>query len=435
MKGEEASAPRVNGLRWWIIGLVALATTINYVDRSALAIMWPDISAELGMTKGDYARIAVFFTVAYAVSQSLSGRLYDIIGTRAGFVVSIAVWSAAVALHALARGVASFSAFRVLLGLGEAGNWPGAVKSNAEWFPVKERALAQGIFNSGASVGSIISPILIALLYVQLGWQVTFVLLGGLGVLWIIPWLVVNRAGPEAHPWITAEERALIMAEAPATSDSGPRRSVLELLSTRRAWAVLASRFFLDPIWWLFVFWLPIYLSERFGFDIKQIGLFAWMPYVGAAMGSISGGALASALISRGQSVQRARRTAVSLGGLVMLPCLSLAAFASEPMVAVALITGVLFGFQLAIGNIQTLPSDLFTGSSVGTVAGLGGTTAAIGVVLTTWAVPQLTQTSYEAFFFLGAGLVPLGVACVFLFAHDAQEFGGLGVPEDEPSP
>lgn len=431
MQGEETSAFRVSGLRWWIIALVALATSINYVDRSALAIMWPGISAELGMSKEDYARIAVFFTVAYAFSQSLSGRLYDIIGTRAGFIVSIAVWSAAVALHALARGVASFSAFRVLLGLGEAGNWPGAVKSNAEWFPVKERALAQGIFNSGASIGSIISPILIALLYVQLGWQVTFILLGLLGVLWIVPWLVVNQAGPEKHPWITPEERALIMSDAPPTKDSGPRRSVLELLSTRRAWAVLASRFFLDPIWWLFVFWLPIYLSERFGFDIKQIGLFAWMPYVGAAVGSIAGGALASALLSRGQSVQRARRTVVTLGGLIMLPCLSLAAFASQPMIAVGLITGVLFGFQLAIGNIQTLPSDLFTGSSVGTVAGLGGTTAAIGVVLTTWAVPQITQTSYESFFFLGAALVPLGVACVFLFAHDAQEFGGLGVTEE----
>lgn len=433
MVGEEKTMGRVKGLRWWIIGLVALATTINYIDRSALAIMWPDISSELGMSKEDYARIAVFFTAAYALSQSLSGRLYDIIGTRAGFVVSITVWSIAVALHGLARGVASFAFFRVLLGLGEAGNWPGAVKSNAEWFPVKERALAQGIFNSGASVGSIISPILIALLYVQLGWERTFILLGGLGVLWIVPWIFINRAGPKDHPWISQEEQELILSGgSPEVAESGPRRSILELLSTRRAWAVLASRFFLDPIWWLFVFWLPIYLSERFGFDIKQIGTFAWMPYVGAAVGSIAGGALASAVISRGHSVQTARRTAVSLGGAVMLPSLSLAAFASDPMVAVALITAVLFGFQLAIGNIQTLPSDLFTGSSVGTVAGLGGTSAALGVVLTTWAVPVLTQTSYQAFFFLGAALVPLGVLCVFLFAHDAREFGGLGVARED---
>ena len=164
----------VAGLRWWIVGLVALATSVNYIDRSALAIMWPQISKEIGLSKDDYAMIAVSFTVAYAVSQSLSGRLYDRIGTRLGFIVSIVVWSFAAALHGLARGVSGFVVFRVLLGLGEAGNWPGAVKSNAEWFPVQERAFAQGIFNSGASVGSIISPILVAILYVQIGWQVTF---------------------------------------------------------------------------------------------------------------------------------------------------------------------------------------------------------------------------------------------------------------------
>lgn len=416
------STKKVVGLRWWIVGLVALATAVNYVDRTALAIMWTEISGELGLSKADYANIAVFFTFAYAISQSASGRLYDIIGTRLGFVVSIVVWSIAVALHAVARGVASFSVFRVLLGLGEAGNWPGAVKSNAEWFPVQERAFAQGIFNSGAAIGSIVSPILVAVLFAAVGWRLTFVVLGVLGLLWIIPWLMFNRAGPDKHPWITDSEREHVLSGQPKpVVDDGPKQSVVGLLGTQQTWAVLASRFFLDPIWWLFVFWLPIYLSERFGFEVKDIGMFAWVPYVGAAVGSLLGGALAGRFIKQGATVQRARRITISLGGAVMLPALILAAFASTPAVAIALITAILFGFQMAISNIQTLPSDLFTGSSVGTVAGMGGTTAAIGVILTTWAVPVLTKASYHAFFFLGAALVPLGIACVFLFARGAE--------------
>ena len=191
---------------------------------------------------------------------------------------------------------------------------------------------------------------------------------------------------------------------------------------TRQAWAVLASRFFLDPIWWLFVFWLPIYLSDRFGFDIKQIGTFAWMPYVGAAAGSLFGGAAAGLFIRRGYRVMTARRFAICLGGALMLPSLVLTAFAAQPLLAIGLITLVLFGFQTAISNIQTLPSDLFTGRSVGTVAGMGGTTAALGVVLTTWLVPRLTETSYHAFFFLGAALVPLGIACIFIFGQPRPE-------------
>ncbi|MEO1335873.1 MAG: MFS transporter, partial [Myxococcota bacterium] len=306
--------------------------------------------------------------------------------------------------------------------LGEAGNWPGAVKSNAEWFPVQERAIAQGIFNSGASIGSIISPILIAILYVQIGWQTTFFVLGGLGVLWVVPWVYINRSGPERHPWMSEQERAYIREDQPAVAAAGPSPSVLKLLVTRQTWAVLASRFFLDPIWWLFVFWLPIYLSDRFGFDIKQIGMFAWMPYVGAAAGSLLGGVAAAVFIRRGYRVQTARRLAICFGGGLMLPSLVLTAFASEPMFAIAMITIILFGFQMAISNIQTLPSDLFTGSSVGTVAGMGGTTAAMGVVCTTWLVPRLTETSYHAFFFLGAALVPLGVACIFIFGKEPRD-------------
>ena len=296
---------KIRGLRWWIIGLVCLATIINYIDRSALAIMWPDISEDLDMSKSDYALILNIFLVAYAVGQSLSGKMFDKIGTRAGFVVSITVWGIATSLHALARGVFSFSFFRVLLGLGEAGNWPGAVKSNAEWFPQKERALAQGIFNSGAAMGSIVAPPLIAVVWVAIGWEMTFILLGALGLIWIIPWLIFNKALPQNHPWITEEEKQFIQSGIEKNNKESKKEglSMRKILSFRESWAVLASRFFIEPIWWLFVGWMPIYLAEVYGFNVKEIGFFTWVPYVGAALGSLTGGYYSGKLMIKGASI------------------------------------------------------------------------------------------------------------------------------------
>ncbi len=411
---------KIKGLRWWIIVLVALATVINYIDRSALAIMWPDINRDIGLGKEQYAMIMTMFMIAYAISQTLSGKLYDWIGTRMGFVISIVVWSLSAALHAVARGAASFSFFRFMLGLGEAGNWPGATKSNAEWFPIRERAFAQGIFNAGASIGSIISPPLVAALYLLIGWKLTFVVIGALGLLWIIPWLFVNRALPGSHPWLTQEERAYILEGQQATeskaADSTERAlSWGELLRYRQSWSVIVSRFLLDPIWWLFVIWLPIYLNDRFQFDIKQIGLSAWVPYVGAAAGSLFGGWLSGFLIHKGWSANRARKGTIILGGIFMLPCLILAAFAATPVAAILLIALILFGFQISINNIQTLPSDFFSGKTVGSLAGLGGTSAAIGTIIVTNLVPLLSRAGYAPVFFIGALLVPLSIAAVLL--------------------
>ena len=417
---------KVKGLRWWIVSLVALATVINYVDRSALAIMWPSIEGDVGLNKDDYAFIGIMFTIAYAISQSLSGKLYDKIGTKLGFIFSIVVWSISVSLLSIARSLATFSLFRFLLGIGEAGNWPGATKSNAEWFPIKERAFAQGIFNSGASMGAVISAPLIAILYTWFGWQMTFVILGVLGLLWLIPWMYLNKALPKDHPWITDEEKEYISeGQKQHKDDKGEEIRAVgwgELLKYKQSWSVLVSRFFLDPIWWLFVFWLPIYLADRFGFDIKQIGLFAWMPYVGAGVGAIFGGWITGKWMNKGWSANKARKTAIILGGIIMLPSLLLTAIASTPLAAVLLIALILFGFQTAIGNIQTLPSDFYSGKSVGSLAGLGGTTAAIGVVITTYLVPALTASSYVPFFLLGALLVPLGIASVFIFGGEIKK-------------
>lgn len=404
-------------LRWAIIALIALATVINYIDRNALAVMWPAVSKDIGADKADYALLVTLFMLAYAAGQSLFGRIIDVIGTRLGFVVSILIWSLSIAAHSLVRSLGLISLLRVTLGVSEAGNWPGAVKASSLWFPSRERALALGVFNSGASIGAIISAPLVALLFGAFGWRATFAVVGLLGLLWLIPWLWLYRGDPDRHPWLSAEERAYIADGAAIEATPAATMRVATLLRHRESWAVIAARFFLDPIWWLFVSWLPIYLAETFHFDVAQIGLFAWVPYVGAMLGSLGGGWLSGALVRRGWAVPLARKTVVTLGGAIMLPALLLTTTAGSPLVAVLLIAAILFGFQVAINNIQTLPGDYFAGGAVATLTGISGTAAVAGTLITTWLVPAMTRHGYAPIFILAAAIVPLGVAAVWLLA------------------
>lgn len=418
-------------IRWIISALIGIATVVNYIDRNALAVMWPEISSQIGATKQDYALLVTVFMLFYAAGQFLFGRLFDAIGVRLGFALSIAVWSIAIGLHATARSIVSFGLLRALLGLSEAGAWPGAVKANAEWFPPRERAFAQGLFNAGASVGAIVSAPLIAVLFLALGWQGAFVLIGALGLLWLLPWLAIYRAGPLEHPWVNAKERALILdTPADASHSDAYVPTFRQLLSHRQSWGIIGARFFLDPVWWLFVSWLPIYLAETFAFDIKQIGIFAWVPYVGAMLGSLFGGWLSGHLIRRGRSIGRSRKSAIALGGLVMVPALLGAPQATDPTIAVLAIALVLFGFQVAIGNIQTLPADVFSGKSVGTLAGVSGMAAVAGTLITTWLVPVMTKISYAPIFLLVAALVPLALLCVWLVAGRIEKVQPSGQPD-----
>lgn len=415
---------KIKGFRWWIIGLIFLATLINYIDRSSLAIMWPSISDDLGMDKGDYAIILNIFMVSYAIGQSLSGRVFDKVGTRIGFVLAIGIWGLSTCLHAVARGLASFGIFRSTLAISEAGNWPGAVKSNAEWFPIKERAAAQGIFNAGASIGSVIAPPLIAVLWVAFGWKITFVIVGVVGLIWIIPWLIINKAGPKAHPWVTEEERKYIAEGQSEIDNLGQARSLnfREILSYRESWAVLIGRLFLEPLWWLFVGWMPLYLADVYGFNVKEIGFFAWIPYVGAAIGSIAGGWFAGRLINRGATINRARKTAIVIGGVFMfLGLLATILYANTPGRFVGIVAVVLFGFQFAIGNIQTIPSDLFSGKSVGSLAGLGGTVGVFAVIIMNFLVPVIAEVSYTPVFLMIAIFVPLSVGAIYFFARNIR--------------
>lgn len=423
---------KIKGLRWWIIGLIFLATIINYIDRSALSIMWGNenvdgsISKSLGLTKADYGLILNIFMVSYALGQLFSGKLFDKIGTRIGYVISIGVWSLSTLAHSLARGFYSLSFFRTTLGLSEAGNWPGAVKSNAEWFPIKERAVAQGLFNAGASIGSVIAAPLVATLFVAFGWKVTFIVIGSLGLLWIIPWMIINKAGVKKHPWITEEEKKYICdgqskADQDATEDT-KGLSLKQILSHRESWAIVMGRFFLEPIWWLFVGWMPIYLFDQYGFDVKEVGMFAWVPYVGAAIGSIAGGYVSGKIITKTNSIDKGRKTTILIGGIIMfIGLLATVLLASTPERFVAIVFIVLFGFQFAIGNLQTIPSDLFSGKSVGSLAGLGGMVGVFSVIIMNFLVPLIAKVSYTPIFIAIAVFVPLGVGAIYFFARKIE--------------
>lgn len=420
---------KVKGLRWWVIALVCLATVINYIDRQSLNVLWPEISQELYPDKNVderkeiFSYISVVFVFAYAFGQAIFGKIFDWVGTRLGFALSIGFWSVATALHAVAKGLTSFSIFRGILGVAEAGAWPGATKVNAEWFSIKERALAQGIFNSGAAIGGIISIPLIAFLSVHFDWRVIFILVGAVGLLWLIPWLALVKAPPKTHSWLTDEERKYILDGQkvnPEESTGDPDEytpNTTQLLSHKQSWGVIIASAAIDPIWWLFVFWIPIYLSEVYGMDVKQIGLYGWVPYVGAMLGAWFGGLLAQNRLKAGSTVNATRKLTITLGCFIMLPALLAMSNPGGPTMAVVLMAVILFGFQTAIGNVQTLPSDFFSGKSVGTLAGFSGMAAKLAAAALTYLVPWLTAGgNYTPVFIIGAGLAILAALSVWTF-------------------
>ena len=420
---------KVPGLRWIIIGMVFFATLINYIDRLTISVLAPLIVKDLQLSNTEFGGIATWFLFAYTISQSLSGKLYDRIGIKKGFTVSIVLWSIAAMSHAFAVGIKSLSFFRFALGLGEAGNWPGAARTVAEWFPARQRAFGMAIFNSGAAIGSIVAPPIIVGLTAYFGhWYETFLVTGALGFIWLIFWWLIYDS-PEKHKWLTREEYAVIRAddepkEISAAESKQTEKPIgwLQLLTYRQTWGIVLSRFLVDPVWWLYITWLPLFLNQVHGFDLKQIGLFAWVPYVAADAGSLFGGWLSGFLISRGWSVNTARKAVIAFAACLM-PAGILAAFTADSMTALALIGVVLFGFQVWINNVQTLPSDFFPKTAVGSVAGLGGTGAGIGSMIfiftTGWVVDSF---SYTPILITAGLLAPLGTIVLFALSGKIQK-------------
>jgi ACS family hexuronate transporter-like MFS transporter len=407
--------------------IVQKADMVNFKDDGKIVVNRQGIAYELGIVdknasaeeasrqaKEELGIITIFFMIAYGLSQLFSGKLYDRIGTRRGFVASVLVWGLADALTSLSQGKVSLTGFRMMLGLGEAGPWPGATKSNAEWFPQKERAFAQGLFGAAASIGSILAPIVILSLYMSIGWKMTFVVVGVLGISWLIPWLIINTKGPKEHKWITDEEREYIISNQPESkvvNEVG--KTWTELLGNRKNYSVILGRFFLDPIWWMFVTFLPMYLVEEFNLNIKELAFSAWVPYLGAMIGSIAGGWFSGFLIRNGSTVDRARKTAMLIGGFVVVPSVIASVMVPNATLAVILMAFVLGGFQFMMTNIQTLPSDLHGGKSVGSLAGLGGASAVLGTILAILFAGQIS--SWPLLFGLLSALVPMSLISIFL--------------------
>ncbi len=421
---------KLKGLRWWVVGLIAIATVINYIDRQALGVLWPDIAADLYPNEDSDGRKEIYswitgsFIFFYAIGQALFGKIFDWIGTRLGFAISIGVWSIATALHAFAGGAWSFAIFRSILGLAEAGNWPGAAKGNAEWFPTQERAFAQGLFNSGAAIGGIIAIPAIGLMTIFFSWKIIFIVIGLIGLLWLIPWFIIVKAPPKYHPNITEEERNYILNGQKIVNDKNSLEdnnddeynpSTGELIKHRESWGVVIASAAIDPIWWLFVVWIPIYLNGVYDMDVKTIAIYGWVPYVGAMLGAWFGGLLAQNRIKSGWNVNKTRKWVITLGCIIMFPSFFLLMNPGSPTNAVIIMAFILFGFQTAIGNVQTLPSDLFGKNTVGTLAGIAGMAAKFGAFGLTILVPIITAgENYTPAFYVGAALTILALFAIW---------------------
>lgn len=376
---EGGALPRRSGHRWMVCALLFFATTVNYIDRQVIGLLKPTLSEEFGWSEQDYANIVFAFQAAYAIGLVSVGRLIDRIGVKWGYALAVAFWSLAGMAHAAASSVAGFMAARFALGLGEAGNFPAAVRTTADWFPKKERAFATGIFNSGSNVGAIITPLAVAWIVVSMGmgWQAAFLITGALGFVWLGFWFWLYRP-LDNNPRVNAAERAHILSD-PAEPDTPIKWA--ELIRHRQTWAFAIGKFMTDPIWWFFLFWLPDFFGKNYGLDLKTFGPPLIAIYLLADVGSIGGGWLSSRLIARGWSINAGRKTAMLVCALCVLP-VSLAIFAENLVIAVGIIGLAAAAHQGWSANLFTIASDVMPRRAVASVVGFGGMAGAVGGML-----------------------------------------------------
>ncbi len=370
-----SSNAKIGNYRWVICALLFFATTINYVDRAVLGVLAPTLRTEIGWTDQQYGYISAAFTLAYAIGFLFAGWLIDKVGTRLGYSLYLAVWSVAAAAHALAGSVWGFAAARFALGIGESGNFPAAIKTVAEWFPKRERALATGIFNAGSNVGAILAPALVpAIALSWLGWQGAFVITGVVGLLWLAWWWPVYRR-PRDHPKLSATELAHIESD---PADTPVKISWSRLLGHRQTWAFAMGKLLTDSVWWFYLFWFPLFMNDTFKVDIKSIGLPMITVYLLADVGSVAGGWLSSSLLGRGWSANAARKTAMLACAIAVVP-VALAPTVADKWVAVLLVGLATAAHQGFSANLFTLTSDMFPRKAVGSVVGIGGFFGAMG--------------------------------------------------------
>ena len=419
--------------RWVICALLFFAATINYIDRQVIGILKPTLQAEFGWTEIDYADIVFAFQLAYAAGFLVAGRVMDRLGVRLGFTIAIVLWSLAAIAHAEAAvfgpgaaavlsllgltysaSVAGFMVARFALGLGEAGNFPAAIKATAEWFPKRERALATGIFNSGTNVGALATPLVVPWITLTWGWYWAFIVTGLIGFIWLFFWWPVYRR-PEEHPRLSKTELAHITSDPP---DPAVKIAWRTLLPHRQTWAFMIGKFLTDPIWWLYLFWIPDFLNRNHGIDLKTIGPPLVAIYLVADVGSIGGGWLSSSLIRRGWSVNSGRKIAMLVCALAVVPMV-FASGASQLWVAVALVSLAAAAHQGWSANLFTTASDMFPRQAVGSVVGLGGMAGAVGGMLIAKLTGYILQAtgSYLPVFFIAAFAYLVGLAIIHMLA------------------
>lgn len=403
-----------SNVRWIICALLFFATTINYIDRQIIGILKPTLQAELGWSEIDYGNIVFWFQAAYGIGLLACGPIIDRIGSKLGYAGAIAIWSVAAMVHALARTPGGFAMARFALGLGEAANFPAAIKSVAEWFPKKERALAAGILNAGANVGAIATPIIVPILAIQLGWEAAFIITGLLGFVWLVAWLAFYRK-PAEHKRVSPSELAYINSDV-APAEDEPRIRWSALFRRRGTWAFIVGKFLTDPVWYLFLFWLPDFFAKRHGLDLKTFGPPLIAVYLLADVGSIGGGWLSSALIKRGMSVNAGRKMALLVCAILVLP-IFFASSVSGLWSAVAIIGLAAAAHQGWSSNLYTMVSDTFPRSSVASVMGIGGAAGAVGGMLMSTYVGQVLETvgSYAPVFVWAGSAYLVALAIIHL--------------------
>ncbi len=402
---------KIGKYRWTICALVFFATTVNYLDRQVISILKPVLDSELGIGEAEYSYIVSAFQFSYAVGMLLMGRFIDWLGTKLGYVFAFVGWSLAAIGHALARGPLGFGIARGFLGLTEAGNFPAAIKTIAEWFPKKERAFATGIFNSGTNIGAILAPILVPLIYVKWGWQSAFIAVGAIGFIWLVFWFIFYEV-PEKQKRLSKAELEYIQSDQEV--ESVEKLPWLKLLKYRQTWAFFVGKFLTDPIWWFYLFWIPGWLADVRGLNITEFGLPLVVIYTSTTVGSIFGGWLSSFLIQKGWVVFRARAGAMLIFALLPIPIIFAQAEGIGFWGAIAVISLAASSHQAWSANLFTTVSDMFPKKAVASVTGIGGFAGSVGgilVALLAGAVLEIAKT---------AGHVQTGYTSLFLISGSA---------------
>ncbi|MGI9543424.1 MAG: MFS transporter [Cyclobacteriaceae bacterium] len=401
----------LKNFRWWIAGLLALATALNYLDRQSLPVAITEIEKSIPISDLDYSHLQMLFLISYSLMYVIGGKLVDVLGSRVGYLIIICWWSLANCLHGLVNSVTGLGIGRFLLGLGEGGGFPASAKVVSEWFPAKERSLAFGIFNTGSSLGAVIAPPLIAVIILGLSWRWVFFITGGLGFVWALVWYKVYRK-PAENKLLSSEERAYIDTGLKETS---PKQTTkipwVDLFKYKKVWGLLIAKFLSDAAWYFYIFWLPKYLGDIRGLDIKEIGYYAWIPYAAAGAGSFIAGWLSSYLIKKNFTLGRSRKIALGLSAALMPASLLIA---DAPLsFAIVFFCMAMFGHQAFSTLMQTLTADLFPSTVVGSVAGLVGAAGSLGGVAFNFIVGLLlTHFSYSPVFVIAGILHPIA----FLF-------------------